>query len=94
MPAIVSARPPYKVVKTQVETHFKHWYAILFNAVLDYCLLRGLTVLYSPTGRQVVGNTNKPVVPNLFLRIYDYPGTRYVCRRTNLHRCGILGNSH
>ena len=72
---------PYK---TQVETHFKYWYAILFNAVLDFCLLRGLSVLYSPTGRQVVGNTKKPVVPNLFLRIYDYPGTRYVCRRTNL----------
>ena len=64
--------------KTQVETHFKYWYAILFNAVLDFCLLRGLSVLYSPTGRQVVGNIKKQVVPNLFLRIYDYPGTRYM----------------
>ena len=71
--------------KTQVETHFKYWYAILFNAVLDFCLQRGLTVVFSPTGRQVVRNTKKPVVPDLFLRIYDYPATRYVCHRTSLY---------
>src|SRR4029077_663796 len=73
---------PYK---TQVETHFKHWYAILFNAALDFCLHRGLTILYSPTGRPVVGNTKKKVVPDLFLRIYDYPGTRYACHGTRLY---------
>ena len=77
--------PLAKPYKTQVETHFKHWYAILFNAVLDFCLQRGLSVLYSPTGSQVVGNTKKPIAPDLFLRIYDYPATRYVCRRTSLY---------
>lgn len=71
--------------KTQVETHFKHWYAVLFNAVLDFCSLRGLSVLYSPTGHQIVGNTRKKVVPDLFLRIYDYPPSRYVCRRTSYY---------
>jgi glycosyltransferase involved in cell wall biosynthesis len=67
--------------KTQVETHFKYWYAILFNAVLDYCAVNGLSVLYSPTGEQIVGNTTKPIAPDLFLRIYNYPEKRYRCHR-------------
>jgi glycosyltransferase involved in cell wall biosynthesis len=67
--------------KTQVETHFKYWYAILFNAVLDYCAVAGLSVLYSPTGEQIVGNTTKLIAPALFLRIYNYPEKHYQCRR-------------
>src|SRR5690242_13395476 len=67
--------------KTQVETHFKYWYAILFNAVLDYCAVTGLSVLYSPTGEQILRNTIKPIAPDLFLRIYNYPGKHYRCHR-------------
>ena len=63
--------------KTQVETHFKYWYAILFNAVLDYCAVTGVSVLYSPTGEQIVRNTIKPIRPDLFLRIYNYPERHY-----------------
>jgi len=67
--------------KTQVETHFKYWYAILFNAVLDYCAVTGLSVLYAPTGEQIVRNTMKSITPDLFLRIYNYPQTHYRCHR-------------
>jgi glycosyltransferase involved in cell wall biosynthesis len=67
--------------KTQVETHFKYWYAILFNAVLDYCAVTGLSVLYSPTGEQIIGNTIKDITPDLFLRIYNYPEKHYQCHR-------------
>jgi glycosyltransferase involved in cell wall biosynthesis len=67
--------------KTQIETHFKYWYAILFNAVLDYCAVTGLSILYAPTGEQIVRNTIKPIAPDLFLRIYNYPQTHYRCHR-------------
>jgi glycosyltransferase involved in cell wall biosynthesis len=70
--------------KTQVETHFKYWYAILFNAVLDYCAATELSILYSPTGEQIVKNTTKPITPDLFLRIYNYPEKRYGCHRVRL----------
>jgi hypothetical protein len=70
------------VCKTQVETHFKYWYAILFNAVLDFCVATGQSIIYSPTGEQIVRNTTQQIVPDLFLRIYNYPGNRYICRRT------------
>ena len=43
--------------KTQVETHFRHWYGILFNAVLDFCLDSGVSTVHSPTGRQIVAHT-------------------------------------
>jgi hypothetical protein len=72
-----------KLCKTQVETHFKYWYAILANAIMDFCLDYGLTVIYSPTGRQIVANTQKRIDPKLFLRIYDYPEREYSCRKTN-----------
>ncbi len=73
-----------KHAETQVETHFKHWYAVLFNAVLDYCAATKLSILYSPTGEQIVKNTTKPITPDLFLRIYNYPEKRYVCHRVRL----------
>jgi hypothetical protein len=70
--------------KAQVETHFKYWYAILFNAVLDYCAETELSILYAPTGEQIVKDTTKSIKPDLFLRIYDYPGKRYCCHRVKL----------
>ena len=72
-----------KLCKTQVETHFKYWYAILANAIMDFCLDYGLSVIYSPTGRQIVANTQKRIDSELFLRIYDYPEQEYSCRKTN-----------
>jgi glycosyltransferase involved in cell wall biosynthesis len=73
-----------RACKTQVETHFKYWYAILFNAVLDYCAATEISTLYSPTGEQIVKNTTKSIASDLFLRIYNYPGRRYQCQRVNL----------
>jgi hypothetical protein len=67
--------------KTKVETHFKYWYAILFNAVLDLCLDSNISIVRSPTGNQVVCNTQKTIKPELFLRIYDYPEKHFRCRK-------------
>jgi hypothetical protein len=67
--------------KTQVKTHFKYWYAILFNAVLDFCIVNGLSVVYCPTGEQIVRDTT--IALDLFLRIYNYPEKHYLCQRTN-----------
>jgi hypothetical protein len=67
--------------KTQVDTHFKYWYAILFNAILNFCIDFKITTIHSPTGQQVVSNTRKAIDPNLFYRIYDYPGKAYCCRK-------------
>ena len=67
--------------KTQVETHFKYWYVILSNAVLDFCSSRGLSTLYCPTGRQILTNTRKQIAPDLFLRIYDHAQERYRCSK-------------
>jgi len=67
--------------KTKVETHFRYWYFMLMNAVLNFCLDRGVSVLYCPTGGQVIANTRKKIAPDLFLRIYDLPGSRYRCSK-------------
>jgi len=68
--------------KTQVETHFRYWYVMLLNAVLDFCLDREVSVLYCPTARQILANTRKQIAPDLFLRIYDSPKDRYRCSKT------------
>jgi hypothetical protein len=67
--------------KTQVETHFKYWYAILLNAVFDLCLDAGISVVYCPTGLQIIRETQKQVIADLFMRIYDYANEAYLCRR-------------
>lgn len=84
--------------KTRAEAHFKHWYVLLFNAVLDFCLDAGVAELYSPTGSQVVRTTQKPVADELFLRIYDHPATRYRCTRETVRgadywKLSIAGNA-
>jgi hypothetical protein len=66
--------------KTRVETHFKYWYAILVNAILDFCLDAGISVVYYPTGRQLARETKKHIITDLFLRIYDYANAAYLCR--------------
>jgi len=71
-----------RTCKTQVETRFKYWYAILFNAILDFCVANELLAVHSPTGEEIVENTEHRIAPDLFLRIYNYPEHRYVCRRT------------
>jgi hypothetical protein len=72
--------------KTRVETRFKYWYRFLFNAVLDACLDVGISTVYSPTGREIMTHTKKQIRPDLFLRIYDFPQTKYRCRRVT--HCG------
>jgi hypothetical protein len=73
-----------RLCKTQVETHFKYWYAILFNAVLDFCTDLKIITIHSPTGHQIVANTQKAVNPDLFYRIYDYPSTQFHCRKISV----------
>jgi hypothetical protein len=70
--------------RTSVETHFRYWYAFLFNAVMDFCLEFDVAVVRSPTGNQVIANTKQPVAPQLFSRIYDYPKSRYQCREVSV----------
>src|SRR5438034_1554740 len=73
-----------RACRTRLEIHFKRWYVILFNAILDFCAGRGLVVLYCPTGDQVVRNTQRPVSPALFKRVYDFPAKRYRARKATL----------
>lgn len=70
--------------KTNVETHFKYWYAVLFNAILDFCLDFDIAILQSPTGDQIVSNTRKRIRPDLFHRIYDYPSNAFQCRKISV----------
>jgi hypothetical protein len=67
--------------KTQVETHFRYWYAILLNAIFDFCLDGGISVVYCPTGLQIIRETQKQVLADLFMRIYDYANAAYLCRK-------------
>ena len=70
-----------RLCKTQVDTHFKYWYAILLNAILDFCLDFKISTLHCPTGHQIVAKTRKTIKPDLFCRIYDYPDKQYYCRK-------------
>jgi hypothetical protein len=70
-----------RLCKTQVDTRFKYWYAILFNALLNFCIDLKIATIHSPTGQQVVSNTRKAIEPTLFHRIYDYPSKAYSCRK-------------
>ena len=63
---------------------FKYWYALLFNALLDFCIDNEVSVLYSPTGEQMVSTIKRQVRPDLFLRIYNYVSLRYKCREVLL----------
>src|SRR5579862_3592880 len=69
-----------RLCKTQVDTHFRYWYAFLFNAILDFCIDSGIATLRCPTGRQVAATTRKAIDPALFYRIYDYPPQAYACQ--------------
>jgi hypothetical protein len=70
--------------RTSVETHFRYWYAFLFNAVMDFCLDLNVAAVRSPTGNQVIANTKRRLAPQLFLRIYDHPSKRYRCREVSV----------
>jgi hypothetical protein len=70
--------------KTRVDKRFRYWYALLFNAVLDFCLELNLLTLRCPTGQQIVANTSKSVQSDLFCRIYDYPNRAFACRKTKV----------
>lgn len=75
-----------KSCKTQVDTHFGYWYAILFNAILDFCADYSISVLRSPTAHQIVAHIARKVRPDLFFRIYDYPRDHYLCSKVTVGR--------
>ena len=67
--------------KIQVKSRFGAWYKLLFNAILDFSNESGIAVVYSPTSEWILQATRKPVQPELFRRIYDFPGEFYrACR--------------
>jgi hypothetical protein len=76
--------------KARVQTHFRYWYAYLFNAVLDFCIDLGISTVLCPTGDQVVANTRKSINPELFRRIYDYPRKEFCCRDISVGRTQYL----
>jgi hypothetical protein len=67
--------------KTRVENRFGHWYKHLFNAILDFAIEAGFSVVYTPTSNQILATTAKRVQPHLFRRIYDAPAARFDCQR-------------
>ena len=73
-----------RLCKTQVDTHFRYWYAILFNAIMDFCLDFRILTLRSPTAHQIIANTRKTVQPDLFCRIYNYPDKAFDCRKVTV----------
>src|SRR5262249_48645499 len=66
--------------KTRVEKRYRYWYAYLFNAVLDFCIELEISASLCARGDQFVANTRKPIRPDLFRRIYDYPRKEFCCR--------------
>jgi hypothetical protein len=65
--------------RTQIDSRFGHWYQLLLNAVLDFCVDRGVKVLYVPTCRTILRFNVKPVQAQLFARIYDDAPRRFKC---------------
>jgi hypothetical protein len=70
----------------RLDTRFRYWYRILFNAILDFASDRGLDIVHSPTADHIVGATKKRIDPGLFTQIYDSVGERYACRRDTIDR--------
>jgi hypothetical protein len=66
---------------TQLDKRFRYWYAILYNAILDFAAAQGLRYVYSPTGEQIVGTTRKQIDGALFLEIYNYCQSNYEVER-------------
>jgi len=75
-----------RAASARLDTRFRYWYRMLFNAILDFAADRGLVAVHSPTGSHIVGATKKRIDPGLFTQIYDSVGERYVCRRENIDR--------
>jgi len=73
-----------KMCATQLDKRFRYWYAMLYNAVLDFATDLGLQHVYSPTGEQIVTTTRKQIDGALFLEIYNYCQSRYGVRRTKV----------
>lgn len=65
--------------RTQVDSRFGHWYQLLLNAVLDFCVDRGVKVLYSPTCGTILHFNVKSVQAQLFSRVYDDAPRRFNC---------------
>ena len=75
-----------RAASARLDTRFRYWYRILFNAVLDFAADRGLDTVHSPAADHIIGATKKRIDPGLFTQIYDSVGERYACRRSTLDR--------
>jgi hypothetical protein len=75
-----------QAASARLDTRFRYWYRILFNAILDFAADRGLDIVHSPTADHIIGATKKRIDPGLFTQIYDSVAERYVCRRTAIDR--------
>jgi hypothetical protein len=65
--------------KTQIEKRFGYWYRMLFNAILDFAVDRGVRSVRCPTARSICAFTRKRIRPELFEKVYDWPSLKYNC---------------
>jgi hypothetical protein len=65
----------------RLNNRFRYWDLMLVNAILDVARDAGLTHVHAPTAATIVGAIRKPIAPDLFTRVYDAVGARYVCAR-------------
>ncbi len=70
-----------RAASAKLDTRFRYWYRMLFNAILDFAADRGLDIVHSPIADHIIGATKKRIDPGLFTKIYDSVGAQYVCRR-------------
>ena len=75
-----------RAASARLDTRFRYWYLMLFNAVLDWAADDGLDTVHSPTASHIIGATKKRIDPRLFTQVYDSVGERYACRRSALDR--------
>lgn len=70
-----------RLCAARLNNRFRYWYAMLFNAVLDFAIDQRLLFVESPTSAQIIGTTRKSINGDLFRRIYDSPAERYDVRK-------------
>lgn len=75
-----------RAASARLDTRFRYWYRILFNAILDFAADHGLDIVHSPTADHIIGATKKRIDPGLFTQIYDSVGEHYSCRRVAIDR--------
>jgi len=70
---LVQRIPRRREWKTRIENRFKGWNLMLWNAILNFALSRGLKQVFSPTADFAMKNTAclRTVQPEMFDRIYN-----------------------